>query len=274
MATEWTRRAVAAVVLAASWTLLGAAGQTGPKVSPRDQLEITVWGVEHYSRKYPVGPDGTLDFPDLGKVVVAGLTTRDIEVELSKRLKDGGFLLSPQVTVTLEQVLNQRVTVSGAVVNPGVIQYAGEITVFEAIVRAGQASSAAGDEVLIIRASPGRTTDAAAGPAQPALITVNLKELRTGDLRNNVALADGDMVIVREAQDFYISGEVRAPGAYPARAGLTVEQALALAGGLTERGSAKRIEIKRVGVEEVLKGVKLDDLVKPGDTIKVNRSIM
>ena len=84
----------------------------------------------------------------------------------------------------------------------------------------------------------------------------------------------GSQVIVREAQDFFISGEVRAPGAYPARAGLTVEQALALAGGLTERGSTRRIEIKRVGEEEILKGVQLDDLVKPGDTIKVNRSIM
>ncbi len=254
---------------------VGAAAQDGPTVAPRDVLDVTVWGVEHYSRKYPVAPDGTLDFPDLGKVKVAGLTPRAIEVELSKRLRDGGFLLSPQVTVTLEQAQNQRVTVSGAVTSPGVIQYAGEMTVFEAIVRAGQATPAASDEILVIRAASAGTGGGGAGTAgQPGVLTVNLKELRNGDLTNNPTLADGDMIIVREAQDFFISGEVRAPGAYPARAGLTVEQALALAGGLTERGSTKRIEIKRVGEDEILKGVQLDDLIKPGDTIKVNRAIM
>lgn len=275
MGTKPVRFWTVAVLVAALALPVSMAGQGGPTVRAGDQLDVTVWGVEHYTRRYPVAADGTLDFPDLGKVTVANLTTRQVEVELARRLKAGGFLLSPQVTVTLEQAQNQRVTVSGAVMVPGVIQYAGELTVFEAIVRAGQATAAASDEVLIIRAAPsaaGALSDPASGV--PGVLTVNLAPLRDGDMTNNVALKDGDMIIVREAQDFFISGEVRAPGAYPARTGLTVEQALALAGGLTERGSTRRIEIKRVGEEDILKGVKLDDLVKPGDTIKVNRAIM
>lgn len=264
-----------AALAVAVWGLSATAQQAGPKVTPRDQLDVRVWGIDHYSREYPVAPDGTMDFPDLGKVKVAGLTAREIETELAKRLKDGGFLLSPQVTVTLKQAQNRQVTVSGAVAVPGVIPYAGELTVFEAIVRAGQATPAASDEVLIIRAAPAGVSGSPSGAADPAgLLSVNLSEFRKGDLTNNLALVDGDLIIVREAQDFFISGEVRAPGAYPARAGLTIEQALALAGGLTERGSTRRIEIKRPGLDDPLKGVKLDDLVKPGDTIKVNRSIM
>lgn len=274
MATRVIRRLVA-LALVLGMPLGGVvAGQSGPAVRPGDQLDVTVWGVDHYTRKYLVAGDGTLDFPDLGKVKVAGLEPRQIEQELAKRLRDGGFLLSPQVTVALEQAQNQRVTVSGAVTLPGVYQYAGALTVFEAIVRAGQATAAASDEVLIIRAAPAGAGTPEAGTGAPGVITVNLKPLREGDMTNNLSLVDGDMIIVREAQDFFISGEVRAPGAYPARAGLTVEQALALAGGLTERGSDKRIEIKRVGEDEILKGVKLDDLILPGDTIKVNRSIM
>jgi polysaccharide export outer membrane protein len=261
-------RTIVTAALAATWVLSAAAGQAGPKVSPRDQLDITVWGVEHYTRTYPVAPDGTMDFPDLGKVKVAGLTPREIEVELTRRLKEGQFLLSPQVSVSLEQAENQQVTVSGAVTSPGVIQYAGELTVFDAIVRAGQATPAASDEVLIIRADDG----SGGAPSEP--IIVDLKRLREGDLSNNVRLVDGDRVIVRAAQDFFIMGEVRAPGPYPVRAGLTVEQALALAGGITERGSTRRIEIRRPGVEDIMKGVKLDELVRPGDNIKVNRSIM
>jgi polysaccharide export outer membrane protein len=247
--------------------MTAAAAQSAPKVAPRDQLDITVWGVDLYSRKYPVAPDGTLDFPDLGKIKVAGLTAREIEIELARRLKEGDILLSPQVTVSLEQAQNQRVTVSGAVANPGVIQFAGELTVFDAIVRAGQATPSASDEVLIISA-------AAPGEVAPEPRIVDLKQLREGNLAIDVRLRDGDRVIVREAQDFFIMGEVRVPGPYPVRAGLTVEQALALAGGITERGSTRRIEIKRLGVEEPMKGVKLSELVRPGDSIKVGRSIM
>jgi len=272
MATDGARRAVLAVLAAAVCGLSVAAQHAGLKVTPGDQLDVRVWGIDHYTREYPVAPDGSLDFPDLGRIKVSGLTTREIEAELAKRLKDGGFVLSPQVTVALKQAQNQQVTVSGAVVVPGVISYAGELRVFEAIVRAGQATAAASDEVLIIRAAPAGANGSAAEPAQ--VLEVNLSEFRRGDLTNNLALVTGDLIIVREAQDFFISGEVRAPGPYPVRAGLTVEQALALAGGLTERGSTRRIEIKRQGLGDPLKGVKLDELVKPGDMIKVNRSIM
>ncbi|HUF47149.1 MAG TPA: polysaccharide biosynthesis/export family protein [Vicinamibacterales bacterium] len=273
--------AVAAVAVLVLGVTPGAhqapASSAPPKVSAGDQLDVRVWGVDLYTGRYPVAPDGTLDFPDLGTVKVAGLTTREIEADLARRLKDGGyFLQAPQITVALEQAENQRVTVSGAVAAPSVIQFAGELTVFEAIVRAGQATTAASDEVLIIRA-PGASGNGSPDPVDPALpafLTVDLKALRNGDMTNNLRLHDGDTVIVREAQDFFIYGEVRSPGSFPARAGLTIEQALALAGGLTERGSTRRIEIKRVGLDEPLKGVKLDDLVKPGDTIKVNRSIM
>jgi polysaccharide export outer membrane protein len=246
--------------------------QNGPKVVARDKLVVTVWGIDIYSGTFTVAPDGTMDFPDLGRVSVGGLTGREIETLMAARLKTAGLLLDPQVTVQNEQSPTKQVTVSGAVLNPGVISYAGELTVFDAVIRAGQATQAAGEEILVLRAASTGGGTATAEPAQS--LTVNLKELRQGNLSHNVALQNGDHVIILEAEKIYVHGYVRSPGEYAVTSGMTVEQALALAGGITERGSDRRIEIKRRGVEDPLKGVKLTDLVQAGDTIKVNRSIM
>jgi polysaccharide export outer membrane protein len=69
----------------------------------------------------------------------------------------------------------------------------------------------------------------------------------------------------------YIYGQVRSPGAYPVQKGTTVMQALTLAGGLTDRGSTRRIKILRTvdGKKKEL-AVKLTDLVHPGDTVIVS----
>jgi protein involved in polysaccharide export with SLBB domain len=126
--------------------------QNGPKVVARDKLVVTVWGIDIYSGTFTVAPDGTMDFPDLGRVSVGGLTGREIETLMAARLKTAGLLLDPQVTVQIEQSPTKQVTVSGAVLNPGVISYAGELTVFDAVIRAGQATQAAGEEILVLRA--------------------------------------------------------------------------------------------------------------------------
>lgn len=258
-------------ILGAQAPAPAAATQEGPKVVARDKLMVTVWGIDIYSGTFTVAPDGTMDFPDLGRVPVGGLTARQIETLMAGRLKAAGLLLDPQVTVQIEQTPTKQVTVSGAVLNPGVISYAGELTVFDAVIRAGQATLAAGEEILVLRAASSGGT-ATTEPAQS--MTVNLKELRQGNFSHNVALQDGDHVIILEAEKIYIHGYVRSPGEYAVTSGMTIEQALALAGGITERGSDRRIEIKRRGVDDPLKGVKLTDLVQAGDTIKVNRAIM
>ena len=73
----------------------------------------------------------------------------------------------------------------------------------------------------------------------------------------------------------FITGYVNSVNAYPVRRGMTVEQALALAGGISAQGAKNRIEITRTvnGGKKTFK-VELADLVKPGDTIKVGRRIV
>jgi polysaccharide export outer membrane protein len=147
------------------------------------------------------------------------------------------------------------------------------MTLVEALARAGSTTEHARDEVVIVHAPAGAND---AGPLLPTdagpsdVLNVNLKELRLGRGPQNVFLRDGDTVFVPRAESFYVFGEVRNPGAYSLQRDTTVLQALSLAGGLTERGSTRRVRIIRVvGGKKQELAVKLEDLVRPDDTVLV-----
>ncbi len=79
-------------------------------------------------------------------------------------------------------------------------------------------------------------------------------------------------VSVLQYREFFISGEVKEPGGYPFQPGLTLRRAVALAGGLTERASTKRITIIRDSdPSRTPEAATLDTLVKPGDTITIDQ---
>jgi len=270
MASTHVRRLLLAGLLLTAITSVASA-QTAPKIAARDQLTITVFGVQELTGKFQVNADGSINFPHLGSVAVAGQATRDVEAHLSRSLKEGGFLLNPQVTVELVQTPNKRVIVTGAVRSPGQLPYAGELTLFEALALVGSPTAEAGDLVLVVRGDSNGEAATQNGEGSSNVVEVSLNDLQSGRLAEyNVALHDGDHIVVPRAQQVFISGQVRSPGAFSVPSGATVLQALTLAGGLTERGTNRGIRILRDKKE--LKNVKLDTVVRPGDTIIVKAS--
>lgn len=79
-------------------------------------------------------------------------------------------------------------------------------------------------------------------------------------------------VSITEYRPFYINGEVDKPGSYPYKKGLTVEKAVALAGGFTERASRTTISLESENDKQLMKAVALSDKIKPGDVITVSES--
>jgi polysaccharide export outer membrane protein len=146
----------------------------------------------------------------------------------------------------------------------------------EALALAGSTTPTAAGEVVIVPAGSGSmmvrpASMADAEASGTAAVRVNLRELQNGAFGQNVTLSGGDTVFVLKAENIYVFGQVKNPGAYPLQQDVTtVLQALALAGGVTDRGATSRIEIVRVvkGQQKKLK-VKLEDALLPGDTIVV-----
>ena len=76
------------------------------------------------------------------------------------------------------------------------------------------------------------------------------------------------MVSVIEYRDIYINGEVQKPGGYPYQPGLTIEKAVAMAGGFTLRAEKETFTLKKEDSKNTTK-VNLQQSIEPGDIIIV-----
>lgn len=242
--------------------------QTNYVLGPQDVLNITVLGEEDLSRKYTIEQDGTFTFPLIGRVTAHGLTLRALEQELRAKLVSGGFLKNPEISVAIDAYQSQRIMVWGQVNQPGEKQLTGDMTLLSALARAGSVTSSAGSEAVVVRPRKG-------GAGDPEIIRIDLAELQAGNMALNIPLRDGDTINIPKALAVFVTGHVKNPNGYSIEDGMTVLQVLSLAGGLTDRGSDRRINIVRMvdGKKTELKGVKLTALVQPGDTIVVGQRI-
>jgi polysaccharide export outer membrane protein len=213
-----------------------------------------------------VSDDGTIPVPLAGPVQVAGMSPAEASQKIEKALKDGKFLVKPQVTLAVVVSRSQRISVLGQVAHPGLYPVESNTTIFDLLALAGGALDTSADEIFLLRPD-------AAGNIQR--YPINLKGL--DDARNSIptqALHGGDSVFVPRAEQFYIYGEVTAPNKYRVEAQMTVIQAITRAGGVTPRGSERRVDIKRLSNGNyVTVKAKLNDLVKPDDVIHVKESI-
>jgi len=248
-------------------------------VGPLDVLTITSYDQPSLTGKFAVEADLTFAYPLIGRLRAGGLTLRDIETELEHQLAAGGFFKSPEIMVAVEQYRSQKIFVVGEVRNPGAYSLSGDMRLVEALALAGSTLPTSAGEVVIVPAgSESMIVKPAAaigsGPQDPhpaGVVRVKLRELQNGAPSTNVALTGGDTVFVLRAENIYVFGHVRNPGAYPMPPDVTtVLQGLALAGGVTDRGATSRVEIVRIvnGKQKKLK-VKLDEALLPGDTIVV-----
>jgi len=235
----------------------------GYVIGPEDNLSIIVTDEAVLTGKYRVDTDGTISMPYLSRVVLAGLSLAEAQVKVASLLK-AGFLRNPQVRIEVDQFKARSVIVSGEVRTPGKLTLPGTtISLLEALAMAGSPTINASNEVIVIH--PPKP-----GEVSPEPITINRRELELGRAGRDITLQDGDIVNVPVAKRFYISGFVKNPGSYVLDTGTTVSQAIILAGGLSERGTDRRIKVSReVSGRTVDVSVDLDDKLKPNDEIKI-----
>lgn len=239
-------------------------------IGPQDNLSINVVDEAELTGKYRIDTDGTLTFPYLGRVMVAGLTLEELQTRLTTLLK-AGYIKNPQVRIEVDQYKSRSVLVIGEVRTPGKVTMSGTtMTLLEALALAGSPTASASNEVILVHARRDGSP-AGQGPEAPGdRITVNRRDLELGRAGQDIVLMDGDIINVPVAQRFYISGFVRNPGFYVLDPGMTIDQAIALAGGLNERGSDRRITVKRLVSGKLAEvSVKLEDKVQANDTIYI-----
>jgi polysaccharide biosynthesis/export protein len=249
-------------------------------VGASDVLRVTVFNEEKLSGLFRVDTDGTITYPMLGRLKVAGQTSRDIEAVLTKMLEDG-YVRRPTVAVEVQEFRSRTIFILGQVRNAGKYPLQGELNVVEALSMAGSLTNDASKEIRVIRPRQPAARTSAALPEAPGdadVLRVDLKEIEDGNIAANIRLQDGDTIYVPDAARFFISGHVRTPGSYVLERGMTVQQAIAVGGGITERGSNRGIKIKREDPKRpgvfIEVNVRLTDRVQPGDTIIVRQRLI
>ncbi len=151
-----------------------------------DKILISVWREDALQKEVVVLPDGSITFPLVGRLEVAGLSTPEVEQSVTTRLKK--YLSAPIVTVAIVGIDGHRAYVTGKVVHPGSIIINGPITVLQAISMAGGFDKFADEgSIKVIHEKPG----------DREVLAVEYKDIISGrDISTNVLLKAGDTVVV------------------------------------------------------------------------------
>ncbi len=224
------------------------ASDDGYVLGINDRVRVLVFGEASLSGEFLVDSTGRLAMPFIGEIQAAGLTRRALEDVLEKKLSQEEILLDPRVSVDL---LNFRpYYILGEVTRPGEYPYTTGLNVFNAVATAGGFTTLANQTRVMIKRQ-GEETE------------------QEYSLLSPVVVQPGDTLrIIKGA--FYILGEVTRPGEYPFSEGLTVQNAVATAGGFTYRANQRQVFIKHRN-EAQERRVKMNAAlpVQPGDTIRI-----
>jgi polysaccharide biosynthesis/export protein len=147
---------------------------------------ISVWREDTLQKEVVVLPDGSITFPLIGRVEVVGLSTPEMEQNITAKLKK--YFPEPIVTVVIVGIEGNRAYVTGKVIRPGSLTINGPVTVLQAISMVGGFDKFADESsIKVIRAK-------ADGQE---IFPVNYKDIVSGkNISTNIQLKAGDTLVV------------------------------------------------------------------------------
>jgi polysaccharide export outer membrane protein len=225
------------------------------KLGSGDAIRVLVHQQPDLTTEARVTQTGTIAMPLVGEVKVAGLSTGEAASAIAESFKKGKFLKNPQVTVALTTLRSRQVSVLGQVARPG--RYPLDETsslLADVIAAAGGVLPTGSEEVTVTRRG---------------------KEQKVALLGKSFPLEGGETVYVDRAPMFYIYGEVTRAGAYRVEPNMSVMQAIAAGGGITPRGSDRRLKLRRVAADGkwIETDAGLQERIRPDDVIYVREAL-
>lgn len=240
-------------------------------VSANDVLDITVYGEPDLSVTVRVSNDGTIMYPLLGTITAAGRATGELEKNITDLLASD-YMVNPQVSIFVKEYA--KISILGEIKNPGSYQMKENLTLTQSIALAGGFTpEAKTNAIKIIRAS-GDKKD---------IIVIDIGQIINKEVED-IEIKGNDTIMVERYGRFSIMGQVARPGVYDIKQGLTVVEAIGLAGGFTSiaaknatrviRVENREKKIIKVPVDSITTGgdASRDILLREGDTIVVPES--
>jgi polysaccharide biosynthesis/export protein len=250
--------------------LVGFAYPSEYRIGKQDVIRIDVTGEPELSQELTISEKGTISYALFGEVAVERLTASELADKIRNLLVERKILTQPNVSVSVKEYRSQAVTILGEVRTPGKFFLKGEEVLLDVIVQAGGLTPGAG-EVVISQTVAERHQ----------MITVNSADL----MKDRTPVASGDVIFVRNkpVEQVFVSGDVVTGKSLAFTDGMTVSQAIIMAGGLTRFGSKSKISIRRtekgkdvmlkVNLSDIEKGKAKDVRLMPNDHVFVGRRL-
>lgn len=258
------------------------------QLSPNDQVLIHAPDAEEINdRPFRIDDDGTLTLPLVGMVKAAGMTSVQLEQELTTELKK--YIVNPVVTVTVVQFRNAPVTFEGEFQKPGMYSLQGRHTLVEMLSTVGGTTTAASRRLKITRKNesgpiplPGASEDPG---GKTSSVQINLSALNDVNPAEDIELEPYDVISVEKAEKIYTYGAIGKVGSFDvgAKESVPVLQLLSEAGGLAIDAIPEKAEILRpvlntnrtavipINLAEVLASTGTNYPLLPGDILVVPR---
>jgi polysaccharide biosynthesis/export protein len=244
-------------------------------LGPEDEISIIVWDHPDLTRRTRINLEGTISFPLIGELQVAGISQLQLEKKLRGMLADG-YIIDPQVSVQVTDYRSQKIFVIGEVNSPGSYPLTRKTLLVEAMAMAGGVKQEADHEIMIVRPKKNHTSQTPLLPdqADPSeLIKVRLRDVLEGENSQNIEVCNLDTIFIPRIKVFYVTGEVKRPGQYTFMKGMSLLQAVSTAGGFTEKAARKKVKITREkDGKKVELVIPLENPIEPGDTVVVPES--
>ena len=237
--------------------LAGTAWAQSDKLGIGDAIRVTVFQQPDMTTEARISEKGTVNLPLIGEQKVAGKSSADAGKQIAGAFKEGKYLKDPQVQVAIVTLRSRQVSVLGQVARPGLYPLDDtSLGITQVLAAAGGVLPTGADSAVVMRD----------GKQQRV-------EVKDKDAAFKVQ--PGDTVYIDRAPVFYIYGEVTRAGAYRVEPGMTVMQAIAAGGGITPRGSDRRLKMRRTGADGkvVESDAKLSDAVRTDDVIYVKEAL-
>ena len=244
-----------------------------------DVIEIDEMGGFDFDWRGKLTPEGYLEgFAKVAEPIYGLCSTTD---ELAERVRQAysRTLRDPKVSVRIIDQSDRPVAIlDGAVRQPMRFSIRRDANLVELVALSGGLTHQAGGEVTVFRPE-GQSCEGPIGDESSRMLRLTVDEILSGDPAANPKIASGDLITVQAVLPFYVIGGVNRPGKGDWRAGLTVARAVAIAGGVSDRGVAGRVSIYRrdkggtsvvqIDLDRVSSGEVADVELKPYDILDV-----
>ncbi|HCM0912771.1 MULTISPECIES: SLBB domain-containing protein [Vibrio harveyi group] len=234
-------------------------------VGAGDEIIVQLFGKENETHRLRVNRAGTINFPSLGPVNVAGMHFSDVRDSLTQRVKEQ--MIGVRSDISLGELRTMQVFVMGDAYKPGAYTVSALTTISQAIYYSGGFGESGALRDIQLKRD---------GKIIRKLDMYDL--LLKGDAINDVRLLPDDVVLIGSVNDTVsIEGEINRPAIYEVKQGETYQQLIQMAGGFTANAHTEQLEIKRYALHGVREALTLDfnktqdrqSKVKNGDAIKI-----